>query len=392
MPLAEQRRGAVLAAVRATGARRVGDLGCGEGDARPRPAGRPDDRAASSPRTCRRGRCRSPRRRLRLERMTEQQRRRLELFQSSLTYRDDRLAGLDAAVLMEVIEHVDPPRLGALERAVFGHAAPCAVVVTTPNVEHNVRFETLPAGSMRHRDHRFEWTRAQFEEWANRVAARYGYAVRFLPVGAGRPRGRPADPARALHQGRGMTRESRTCRRLSPGRARRRQRFGQVDVRPRRTSQPTEVISSDFCRGLVVERRERPGGDAGRLRRCCTTSSACGWPPGCSPSSTRPTCSPRRARSLVALAREHDVLPAAIVLDVPRAVCVERNAGRPDRDFGAHVIRRQREQLRRSLRGLAARGIPHRPHPARRAGDRRRRRSSAPGCTTTGATTPARST
>ena len=63
-------------------------------------------------------------RKLRLDRMPEPQRARLELFQSSLTYRDDRLAGLDAAVLMEVIEHVDPPRLPALERAVFGTPRP----------------------------------------------------------------------------------------------------------------------------------------------------------------------------------------------------------------------------------------------------------------------------
>jgi hypothetical protein len=91
-------------------------------------------------------------------------------------------------VLMEVIEHVDPPRLEALERAVFGHATPGTVIVTTPNVEHNVRFETLPPGSMRHRDHRFEWTRGEFRAWADRVAAAHGYTVRHLPVGADDPR------------------------------------------------------------------------------------------------------------------------------------------------------------------------------------------------------------
>src|SRR6185503_16088583 len=122
-------------------------------------------------------------RHLNLERMPDKQRERLAIFQSSLTYRDDRLAGLDAAVLMEVIEHVDPPRLGALERTVFGHAAPATVIVTTPNAEYNVRFETLPAGAMRHRDHRFEWTRDQFRSWADRVAAGYGYGVEYLPVG-----------------------------------------------------------------------------------------------------------------------------------------------------------------------------------------------------------------
>jgi hypothetical protein len=94
---------------------------------------------------------------------------------------------LDAAVLMEVIEHVDPPRLEALERTVFGHAAPGSVIVTTPNVEHNVRFETLPTGAMRHRDHRFEWTRAEFQHWAERAASSYGYTVRYLPVGLDDP-------------------------------------------------------------------------------------------------------------------------------------------------------------------------------------------------------------
>jgi hypothetical protein len=86
-----------------------------------------------------------------------------------------------------VIEHVDPPRLEALERAIFGHAAPGTVIVTTPNVEHNVRFEALPAGAMRHRDHRFEWGRGEFRAWADRVAAAHGYMVRYLPVGADDP-------------------------------------------------------------------------------------------------------------------------------------------------------------------------------------------------------------
>ena len=105
-------------------------------------------------------------RRLNLERMPDRQRERLTIFQSSLTYRDDRLAGLDAAVLMEVIEHLDPDRIPALERVVFGGAAPGTVVVTTPNAEYNAHFETLPPGAARHPDHRFEWTRAQFRAWA----------------------------------------------------------------------------------------------------------------------------------------------------------------------------------------------------------------------------------
>ena len=185
-PLSEQRRGAVLAAIRAAGARRVGDFGCGEGvlvrDLLADPAIEQvvaTDVAARALQVAAR--------KLRLDRMSEPQRNRLRMFQSSLTYRDERLAGLDAAVLMEVIEHIDPPRLEAMERVVFKHAAPSAVIVTTPNVEHNVRYETLPPGTPRHRDHRFEWTRRQFRDWAGAVADRQGYRVRFLPVGIDDP-------------------------------------------------------------------------------------------------------------------------------------------------------------------------------------------------------------
>ncbi len=182
MPLAEQRRGAVLAAVRACGARTVGDFGCGEGAlVRDLLAERAIEQIVAVDVSARALQIAG--RKLRLDKMTEQRRERLRIFQSALTYRDDRLAGLDAAVLMEVVEHVDRPRLGALERTVFGHAAPGTVIVTTPNAEHNVRFETLPAGAMRHRDHRFEWTRSDFRGWAGAVAAGYGYTVRYVPVG-----------------------------------------------------------------------------------------------------------------------------------------------------------------------------------------------------------------
>jgi hypothetical protein len=102
-------------------------------------------------------------------------------------YTDERLKGYDAAVLSEVVEHVDPARLPALEHAVFAGARPRTVVVTTPNVEYNVRWESLPAGRARHADHRFEWTRAEFAAWSAGVAARHGYTVRHEPVG-------PADP------------------------------------------------------------------------------------------------------------------------------------------------------------------------------------------------------
>jgi 3' terminal RNA ribose 2'-O-methyltransferase Hen1 len=185
-PLSEQRRGAVLAVLRAAGARRVGDLGCGDGAlTRDLLADRAIEQVMAVDVSVRALQLAA--RRLRLDGMSEPQRQRLQIFQSSLTYTDDRLTGLDAAVLMEVIEHVDPPRLAALEHAVFGHAAPGTVVVTTPNAEYNVRFAALAAGAVRHRDHRFEWTRGEFRDWAGRVAGSFGYQVRYLSAGTADP-------------------------------------------------------------------------------------------------------------------------------------------------------------------------------------------------------------
>jgi 3' terminal RNA ribose 2'-O-methyltransferase Hen1 len=180
LSLAEQRRDAVVAALHEVEASRVLDLGCGGGALL---AALLKDRRFSrivgadvSSRALEQAA-----RRLRLDRLPERQRDRITLWQSALTYRDDRLRGFDAAVLMEVVEHVDPPRLPALEASVFGHARPGAVVVTTPNAEYNVRYEGLTG--MRHSDHRFEWTRAEFAEWAARVAAAHGYRVGLRGVG-----------------------------------------------------------------------------------------------------------------------------------------------------------------------------------------------------------------
>ncbi len=105
------------------------------------------------------------------------------MIHGALTYRDDRLAGYDAAAVVEVIEHLDPARLASFERMLFEFARPRPIVLTTPNVEYNVKFTTLPMGQLRHWDHRFEWTRAEFQAWAERVAQRFGYTVRFLPIG-----------------------------------------------------------------------------------------------------------------------------------------------------------------------------------------------------------------
>jgi 3' terminal RNA ribose 2'-O-methyltransferase Hen1 len=185
IPLAEQRRRAVLAALAETAPARVLDLGCGSGALL---ADLVRERRHTeivgvdvSPSVLR-----MAERRLRLDRLPERQRDRVRLWQSALTYTDDRLVGYDAAVLMEVIEHVDLPRLPAVAASVFGHARPARVIVTTPNVEYNVRFPDMTS-PLRHGDHRFEWTRAEFAAWCTGTAARYGYRVEARGVGEDDP-------------------------------------------------------------------------------------------------------------------------------------------------------------------------------------------------------------
>ena len=184
--LAEQRMGAVMAVLRGSGAKRILDLGCGEGRLLrellndklfTEVVGMDVSHRALE----------SASRKLRMDDLPPMQKERIRLIHGSLTYRDKRLAGYDAATVVEVIEHQDPARLASFERVLFEFARPQAAVVTTPNVEYNVKFETLPAGKMRHKDHRFEWSRAQFQSWATSIAERFGYAVRFLPIG-------PEDP------------------------------------------------------------------------------------------------------------------------------------------------------------------------------------------------------
>ncbi len=180
--LNDQRLRTVADEIQSAGAQRVIDLGCGEGKL---------VRELLKDKTIERvvGMDVSPRalniavRRLQFDRMPSRQRARVDLIVGSLLYRDDRLKGFDAAALVEVIEHLDPPRLAALERVVFEGAAPTTVVVTTPNAEYNVRWESLPAGRFRHKDHRFEWTRAEFAAWAERVATRFGYTATHKGIG-----------------------------------------------------------------------------------------------------------------------------------------------------------------------------------------------------------------
>jgi len=180
--LNERRLDAVFQALKASGAARVVDLGCGEGRLLRRllsdrqfteivgmdVASRALDIAES---------------RLKLERLPPKQRERIRLLHGSLMYRDMRLSGFDAAAVVEVVEHLDQPRLRAFERVLFEAARPGTIVLTTPNAEYNVKWPSLPAGQFRHQDHRFEWTRAQFQDWAHAISARFAYNATFVPVG-----------------------------------------------------------------------------------------------------------------------------------------------------------------------------------------------------------------
>lgn len=200
--LHEQRIGAVLAALRHSGARSVLDLGCGEGRLLAQLALEPQFERIVGLDVSHRALERAARR-LKLDSATQEVRERVRLLHGALTYRDRRLEGFDAAAVVEVIEHLDPGRLADFERVVFDFARPETVVLTTPNREYNSRFEGMSAGQLRHPDHRFEWTRDEFHAWVGAVASRHGYTPAILPVGPEAPDvGPPSQMAVFTRQGR----------------------------------------------------------------------------------------------------------------------------------------------------------------------------------------------
>ena len=184
--LSEQRMQAVLATLRTLNTSKVLDLGCGEGTLIGKLLGESAIRSITGLDVSHRA-LEVAHERLHLDTLPAQQRERINLLHGSLTYRDKRLSGYDAAVAMEVIEHIDTTRLDAFEEVVFGTAKPGAVLITTPNAEYNVLFDGLPAGAFRHKDHRFEWTRRQFQDWSRQIAKRHKYEVHFQNIGPEHP-------------------------------------------------------------------------------------------------------------------------------------------------------------------------------------------------------------
>ena len=177
-----QRMNAIDTLVRELGVRSALDLGCGEGKLlRKFLLNRSLERIVGVDVSMRV--LQNAAENLKLERMNERQLARLALLHSSLIYRDSRLAGFELATVIEVIEHLDPHRLQAFARVLFVHIAAQHILMSTPNVEYNAKFENLPAGQMRHTDHRFEWTRAEFEAWSRAQAHAHGYSVYFSGIG-----------------------------------------------------------------------------------------------------------------------------------------------------------------------------------------------------------------
>lgn len=182
LSLNSRRLSGVVAAVLECGAASAIDLGCGEGNLLELLLKEPSLRKiAATDVSC--AALERAKGRIKYEWMSDAQKEKLSLFQGSLTYRDRRFEGYDAACVVEVVEHMDAARLSAFERVLFEHARPRHVILTTPNREYNENYANLESTSLRHGDHRFEWSRPEFLAWAEAVAGRFGYAVRFSGIG-----------------------------------------------------------------------------------------------------------------------------------------------------------------------------------------------------------------
>jgi 3' terminal RNA ribose 2'-O-methyltransferase Hen1 len=186
LSLNEQRIQAVRSKISETGATSVIDLGCGEGKLlKDLIRDKSINRIAGMDVSVRS--LEIAHKRIGLDRLPNRIKDKISLFHGSLMYKDKRFAGFDAAIVMEVIEHLDTPRLAAFEKVLFEHARPKTIILTTPNREYNSIWTNLPEGEMRHSDHRFEWTRSEFENWAGNLAEQYNYSVGYFTIGPESP-------------------------------------------------------------------------------------------------------------------------------------------------------------------------------------------------------------
>jgi len=182
IPLNTQRMDAVFKEVINSGARSVIDLGCGEGRLTSMLLNEPQIRKVTAVDVSVSA-LEKAARRLKLDRMAAFRKDKLDLIQGSLTYKDSRFEGHDCACLVEVLEHIDPSRIIALERVVFEFAAPRTVIITTPNREYNANYEHMKENSLRHSDHRFEWSREEFRNWSDHVCEKFGYSCEIKGIG-----------------------------------------------------------------------------------------------------------------------------------------------------------------------------------------------------------------
>ncbi len=172
----------VVDVLKKSGAKRIIDLGCGEGNLL-RLLLKENDFTEIAGMDVSFSVLDRANKRLQINRMNEKQKERIKLIQGSLIYKDKRIKGYDACTVIEVIEHLDLSRLQTFEKVLFGYTAPPLIVLTTPNSEYNENYKNIGENKLRHNDHRFEWTRKEFREWANRISLEYGYSVQFSDLG-----------------------------------------------------------------------------------------------------------------------------------------------------------------------------------------------------------------
>ncbi|MGN1458271.1 MAG: 3' terminal RNA ribose 2'-O-methyltransferase Hen1 [Acutalibacteraceae bacterium] len=182
IPLNTQRMEAVKNAVLSSGAETVLDIGCGEGKLTAMLLHEQQIKKITAADVSV-SVLEKAKQKLNYEHMQPYLKNKLTLMQASLMYKDNRFSGFDAACVVEVIEHMDMQRIPFFEKVLFGYAQPKTVILTTPNKEYNIKYPTLENDTLRHRDHRFEWTRDEFKNWCEHICSKFGYKAEIKNIG-----------------------------------------------------------------------------------------------------------------------------------------------------------------------------------------------------------------